>query len=321
MRALVCSDYAGLDALEVGELPEGAVVPGSVRVAVEAAGVNFPDVLVVQGMYQDRPPLPFAPGFEIAGRVVEVGEGVAGIATGDRVFAYLRHGGFAESAVVDAGRLFPVPDAMPSTAAAALLIAHGTALHALADRARIQPGESLLVLGAAGGVGLAAVQVGTALGAEVVAAVSSPEKAEAATAGGASQVIRYDRDDLRSALKERGGIDVVFDPVGGGATESALRSLTWGGRHLVIGFAAGDIPSIPANLPLLKGASVVGVFWGRFTEIDPTANRKNLETLTRWWSEGAIDPLVSRTYPLGEAVDALRTIGGRGAIGKLVIEP
>lgn len=323
MRALVCSEYAGLDALVVGDLPDGDVTRGTVRVDIEAAGVNFPDVLVVQGLYQDRPPLPFAPGFEIAGRVTEVGDDVTHLSVGDRVFGYVRSGGFAETAVVDPGRLFPVPDGMPASIAAALPVTFGTALHALVDRACLGEGETMLVLGAAGGVGLAAVQIGRAVGARVVAAVSSDDKARAVEGAGASEVIRYDRDDLRATMREMhpAGVDVVFDPVGGQATESAFRSLGWGGRHLVIGFAAGEIPSIPANLPLLKGASLVGVFWGRFSEVDPAANRANFDTLTRWWAEGTIDPLVSETFPLERAVDALVAIGSRRAIGKLVVEP
>lgn len=323
MRALVCSRLDGFEGIAVGDLPEEEIRPGTARVAIDAAGVNFPDLLVIQGLYQDRPPLPFAPGFEIAGMVTETAGDVTSVAAGDRVFASVPHGGYAESAVVDIDRLFPIPEGMDAASAAALPIAYGTSIHALLDRGGLAAGDSLLVLGAAGGVGLAAVQIGAAAGAEVIAAVSSEDKEAAVRDAGAGEVIRYERDDLRSVLKEThpGGVDVVFDPVGGDVTEAALRSTAWRGRHLVIGFASGSIPDVPANLPLLKGASLVGVYWGRFAETEPEANRENMATLTRWWSEGSIRPLVSATFPLEDAAEALRTIGGRRAIGKLVIEP
>jgi NADPH:quinone reductase len=322
VRALVCSAYDGLNGVALGELADVDLAPGSVRMAVEAAGVNYPDLLIVQGIYQDRPPLPFVPGFEVAGTVVETNGDVA-FREGDRVFGYIRHGGYAESVVVEADRLYSMPDGMPSPVAAALPVAYGTSYHALVDRASLRAGETLLVLGAAGGVGMAAVQIGVALGARVIGAVSSDEKAQAVSRAGAEEVIRYDEDDLRTALRSAhpDGVDVVYDPVGGEATEAAFRSTAWGGRHLVIGFASGTIPSLPANLPLLKGASLVGVFWGRFTEAQPDDNRSNMETLIRWWGERSIDPLVSQTLPLERAMEALEAIGARRAIGKIVIEP
>ena len=290
---------------------------------VEAAGVNFPDLLVIRGLYQDQPPLPFAPGMEIAGTVAEIGEGVGNVAVGDRVFSFVAHGGYAEEVVVPSDALFPIPEGMTSDVAASLPIAYGTSYHALVDRADLPEGETLLVLGAAGGVGMAAVQIGKALGARVIAAVSSEDKEQAVRASGADEVIRYDRSDLREELKRLtpAGVDVVYDPVGGEATEAAFRSTAWKGRHLVIGFAAGDIPALPVNLALLKGSSLVGVFWGRFAATEPVANRANMASLTEWWKEGRIDPVVSETYPLERAPDALRRIGSRGAIGKLIVHP
>lgn len=321
MRALVCSRLDGPESLQVGELPAPDLVPRSVRIRVEAAGVNFPDILMTSGMYQHQPSLPFAPGLEAAGTVVEVAEGVTTTALGERVFASVPNGAFAEEVVVDADSVFPTPADMPAEIAAAFLVAYGTGYHALVDRARLAAGESLLVLGAAGGVGLAAVQIGATLGARVIAAVSSAEKEDAVRRSGAKDVIRYDHQDLREGLKAlvAGGVDVVYDPVGGSMTEAAFRSTAWGGRHLVIGFASGEIPSLAANLALLKGASLVGVFWGRFAQTEPEANRRNFETLAGWWSEGRIRPVVSGTYSLGEAMEALHLLRTRGAIGKLVV--
>ena len=323
MRALVCSSLDGLDGVAVGELPDPPLRPGGVRVAIRAAGVNFPDLLIIRGLYQDRPDLPFAPGAEVAGDVIEVADDTSSVAVGDRVFTAVGHGGYAEQVVVDEGAVVPVPEDMPYEIAATLPLAYGTAYHALVDRGGLQSGQTLLVLGAAGGVGLAATQIGATLGARVIAAVSSDAKAEAVHDAGADDVLRYDRRDLRDAMRELApaGADVAFDPVGGDATEAALRSMAWNGRLLIIGFASGDIPALPANLPLLKGCAVVGVFWGRFTSMEPHRSRRNLETLGTWWLDGRIDPLVSQTYDLDHAQDALRRIGGRGAVGKLVILP
>lgn len=323
MRALVCSRLEGVDSLEVGELPDPELETGSARVEVRAAGVNFPDLLITQGLYQEQPPLPFAPGMEVAGQVVEVAEGVTDLEVGDRVYGYVSHGGYAEQAVVPIQALYPMPADMSFETAAALPIAYGTSYHALVDRAVLTGGETLLVLGAAGGVGIAAIQIGSALGARVIAAVSSEEKASAVTGAGADDVIRYDRDDLREELRRLSppGVDVVYDPVGGDVTEAAFRSTAWKGRHLVIGFAAGDIPSLPVNLALLKGSSLVGVFWGRFAATEPDANRANFATLADWWSQGKIDPLVSETFELERAPDAMRRIAARSAIGKLIVKP
>ncbi|HLU52844.1 MAG TPA: NADPH:quinone oxidoreductase family protein [Acidimicrobiia bacterium] len=323
MRALICSRLDGIDSLEVGELPAPELRPGTVRVAVGASAVNFPDLLLIVGRYQEQPPLPFSPGMEVAGTVVEVAEDVEDFAVGDRVLGMIGHGGFAEEVVVSPDALVPMPADVRFEEAAAFPIAHGTSYHALVDRASLRDGETLLVLGAAGGVGLAAVQIGKALGARVLAAVSSDDKERAVGRAGADGVIRYDRHDLREALRDAApdGVDVVYDPVGGEMTEPAFRSLAWRGRHLVVGFASGSIPALPANLALLKGASLVGVFWGRFTREETERNRANFTTLFEWWKEGRVAPLVSEVFPLERSIDALRKISERGAIGRLVVRP
>lgn len=323
MRALVCSSLDGIQGVAVGELLDPQPGVGDVHIRVRAASVNFPDLLVIQGRYQEQPDLPFVPGMELAGDVIAVGDDVTGVVTGDRVFAVVGHGGYAEQAVVAVGQIFHVPDGMPYEVAATLPLAYGTGYHALVDRAQLQQDETLLVLGAAGGVGIAATQLGVALGARVVAAVGSQAKADAVRRAGAHEVIRYDLQDLRASMRQIApeGADVVFDPVGGDATEAALRSTAWYGRLLVIGFASGEIPSIRANLPLLKGCAVVGVFSGRFARTDPERNRRNLEAVGRWWTEGRIDPVISETFDLDHATDALRRLGAREAIGKLVITP
>lgn len=323
MRALVCTALDGFDGVAVGVLPDPELAPGCVRIRVRAAAVNFPDLLMIQGRYQEQPSLPFALGVELAGEVLEVADDVDGIERGDRVYAWVAHGAFAEQAVVTAATVVHIPEDMPHEIAATLPIAYGTAYHALVDRAHLADDETLLVLGAAGGVGLAATEVGVAIGARVIAAVSSDDKATAVRDAGAHEVVRYDRDDLRAALRALApeGVDVVVDPVGGDATEAALRSLAYGGRLLVVGFASGTIPQLPANLPLLKCAAVVGVFWGRFARTEPARNRRNLDVLGAWWLEGRIDPLVSDTYALDEAPRALRRLADRAAIGKLVVLP
>lgn len=323
MRAFVCSSLDGLDGVAAGELPDPELRPGAVRVGIAAAGVNFPDLLIIEGSYQTRAEPPFAPGAEFAGNVLEVADDVTGVAVGDRVYGSVPYGAYAAQVVADANALFPVPDGMDDVQAATLPVVYGTSYHALCDRAQIQPDETLLVLGAAGGVGLAATQIGAALGARVIAAVSSDDKASAVRAAGAHDVIRYDTEDLRERLRELapGGVDVVYDPVGGPVTELALRSTAWNGRLLVIGFASGDIPKIPANLPLLKGCSVVGVFWGRFTQTEPERNRSNFAALGEMWANGQIAPVVSQTFGLEQAGEALKLMRDRGVIGKLVVTP
>jgi NADPH2:quinone reductase len=323
MRAFVCSSLEGLDGVGVGELPAPELAPGTVRVAIRAAGVNFPDLLIIEGRYQTRAEPPFAPGAEFAGDVIEAAADVSTVTVGDRVYGSVPYGAFAEQVVVAAASVFTMPDGMAYEVAATLPVAFGTSYHALVDRARLAAGERLLVLGAAGGVGLAATQIGAALGARVIAAVSSEQKAGAVRAAGAAEVIRYDREDLRERLRALApaGVDVVYDPVGGAMTDLALRSTAWNGRLLVIGFASGEIPSLPANLPLLKGCAIVGVFWGRFADMEPDHNRRNFAALARMWADRQIAPVISATFDLDGAGDALRLMRDRGAIGKLVVTP
>ncbi len=324
MRAVVCSQWGGPETLEVREMPSPAPGPGEVRIRVVAAGVNFPDLLIIQKKYQLQPPLPFIPGAEIAGQVIDVGEGVTHLHPGMPVAALCGTGGFAEECVVAASLAMPLPPGTPMPLAAAMTLAWGTSWHAVRDRANLQPNETMLVLGAAGGVGLAAVAIGKAIGARVIAAVGSDAKAAICREQGAQAVINYDTQDLRAELKqltEGKGVDVVFDPVGGRFAEPALRSIAWRGRYLVIGFAAGDIPALPWNLPLLKGASIVGVFWGEFASREPAANLRGLQELIGWVGSGKIRPVVSRTYTLDEAAQALRDLGERKVTGKVVIMP
>lgn len=323
MQALICDDYGGIDTLRVGELPSPEPEPGSVLIEVESVAVNFADTLMVAGQYQLRPDPPFAPGYEVAGTVV-VANKVDGISPGDRVAGFLRHGGMAQRAVLSSKSVVLLPDSISFDAGSTLPGTYGTSYHALVDRGRVQEGETLLVLGASGGVGMAAVQIGKVLGAKVIAVVSSSEKAEAVESAGADQVIRHDTQPLREAIEEATdgeGVDVVYDPVGGDMTELALRSTRWNGRLLVIGFAAGPIPQIPLNLPLLKGNSIVGVFWGRFTTEEPDRNAANLEQLTRWFDDGRLEPVIQRKFSLEEGQEAMRWVADRKAIGRVVINP
>jgi NADPH2:quinone reductase len=295
-----------------------------VRIRVQAAGVNFPDLLIIQKKYQVQPELPFVPGAEIAGQVIDVGEGVSQFRTGMPVAALCGIGGFAEECVVAAPLVMALPPGIPMPLAASLTLAWGTSWHAVRDRAALQPGETMLVLGAAGGVGLAAVAIGKAIGARVLAAVGSDEKAAVCREQGAETVINYETQDLRAEIRrltEGKGVDVVFDPVGGRFAEPALRSIAWRGRYLVIGFAGGDIPALPWNLPLLKGASIVGVFWGEFARREPAANLRGLQELIGWITSGRIRPLVSRTYTLEEAPQALEDLAQRRVKGKVVVLP
>jgi NADPH2:quinone reductase len=289
---------------------------------VAACAVNFPDLLMIQNLYQFKPALPFSPGGEVAGTVSQLGEGVSGIRVGDRVLGSTGWGGLAEKVVLDASSTIPVPDGIDLTPACGLLYAYGTAYHALADRAGLRSGETLLVLGAAGGVGLAAVELGAVMGATVIAAASSKEKLELCQDYGAAMTIDYATEDLRTRVRELtggAGADIVYDPVGGPYSEAALRSTAWEGRFLVIGFAAGDIPKIPLNLPLLKGCSVVGVFWGAFAGREPERNRHNVGELLRLWKEGKLRPHVSSTYRLEQAAEAIRELADRKAKGKVVV--
>jgi NADPH:quinone reductase len=322
VKAVLCRQYGPPESLVVEDVPSPAPGPGEVVVSVKAASLNFPDVLIIQNKYQIKPPLPFSPGGEVAGVVKAVGEGVAGAKVGDAVMALTTYGGFAEEVKVDASRLLPIPPGMDFTTASAFVFAYGTSDHALRDRAALEAGETVLVLGAAGGVGLAAIEIAKALGARVIACASSDEKLAACREHGADETINYVSDDLRKrvdALTGGKGADVVYDPVGGAFTELALRSCAWRGRLLVIGFASGEIPKIPLNLALLKGCSIVGVFWGAFAKREPEAFAESIAGLARWYGEGKLRPHITATFPLERAAEALSRMAGRTVVGKVVL--
>ncbi|MDH4108814.1 MAG: NADPH:quinone oxidoreductase family protein [Gammaproteobacteria bacterium] len=321
MQALICRNFGGLADLVLEETAAPELGGGMLRIAVKACGVNFPDLLMIQGKYQVRPPLPFSPGAEVAGEVIEIGPGVDGFGIGQRVLALPGYGGMAEQVCAKARSVIPIPDGMPFDVAAAFLLTYGTAQHALKQRAKLCAGENLVVLGAAGGVGLAAVELGRLLGARVIAAASTAEKLDLALRHGATEGINYAVDPLKDRILELTGkgADVVYDPVGGDLFEPALRALAWRGRMLVIGFASGSIPQVPANLPLLKGTSIVGVFWGRFTQEEPEAHRENIRELMEFWANGDIRPHVSRHFPLSAGGEAIATLARREALGKIVV--
>jgi NADPH2:quinone reductase len=322
MRAVLCKEFGPPESLVVEEVADPTPAPGQVVIDVHACSVNFPDTLMIQNLYQFKPNLPFSPGGEVAGVVSAVGEGVTGLKNGDRVFASTGFGGLAEKVPVAATGAIPVPDGIDLVHASGFLYAYGTSLHALQDRGQLQPGETLLVLGAAGGVGLAAVELGVVMGATVIAAASTEEKLELCRQYGAKHTINYAEDDLKTRIREvtgGAGADVVYDAVGGPYSEPALRATAWNGRFLVVGFAAGDIPKIPLNLTLLKGCSVVGVFWGSFAGREPQRNQANTDLLVQWWQEGKLNPHVSETYPLEEASTAIRRLADRQAKGKIVV--
>lgn len=324
MKALVCRALDGIDSLAVGELPSPQPARGEVLIAVDSAGVNFPDVLIVQGKYQFKAPLPFAPGCEVAGRVKAVGEGVTSVKPGDAVAAIMLSGGFAEEALAREADVVPLPAGIDPVEASAFLFTYGTSYHALKDRAQLRAGETLLVMGAAGGVGLAAIELGKLMGARVIAAASSAEKLALCRERGAEETIDYSREDLRERLKaitNGRGVDVAYDPVGGDYTEPALRSMAWNGRYLVVGFAQNDIPRIALNLVLLKGCSVVGVFWGEFRRREPGRFRENSAQLVRWLQERRVSPHISARYPLARGVEALHDVADRRVRGKVVILP
>jgi NADPH2:quinone reductase len=322
MKAVLCKQYGPPESLTFEELPSPRPGPGEVVVTVKAASVNFPDVLIIQNKYQFKPPLPFSPGSELAGVVKEVGPDVAGCKPGDKVIAFTTYGAFAEEVKLEAARLVPVPQGMDYASAAAFLLTYATSDHALRDRGGLQAGETLLVLGAAGGVGLAAIEIGKALGARVIACASSEDKLAVCREHGADASIDYAREDLRERIKALTGgrgVDVVYDPVGGAYSEPAFRSLAWRGRLLVVGFAAGEIPKLPLNLALLKGASVVGVFWGDFARREPGEFALSVRQLGRWYAEGKLRPHVSQTLPLARAAEALKLMAARQVKGKIVL--
>ncbi len=324
MKAVVCKAWGLPDSLVLEELPDPVPGPGQVLVEVRAAGVNFPDVLIVQGKYQFKPDLPFTPGCELAGVVRAVGADVAHYKAGDRVIGFVAQGAFAQLALVPAAALMPMPAGMDFDTAAAITLTYGTSHHAVVDRAALKAGETMLVLGAAGGVGLAAIEIGKALGARVIAAASSEAKLAVCRAHGADATINYSSDDLRAAIKaatDGKGPDVIYDPVGGIYTEPALRSIGWRGRYLVVGFANGEIPSVPLNLLLLKGSALLGVFWGEFAKREPKANGAAMRQLLGWLAEGKIRPLISARYALGETGQALTDMAARKVTGKVVILP
>ncbi|MEM5522233.1 NADPH:quinone oxidoreductase family protein [Sulfitobacter sp. AS59] len=330
MKAMLSTAPGGPETLELTELPQPEPKKGEVRIRVRAAGLNFPDTLIIQDLYQMKPPRPFAPGGEVAGDIDAVGEGVTNVAVGDRVLAMTGFGGFATDMCIDAGRVMKIPDAMPYDEASCLVLTYGTSHHALKNRAEIKAGESLLILGAAGGVGAAAIELGKAAGAKVIAAVSSEEKAQFCRDLGADETIVYSRDmDDRATQKEFSneikklaggdGVDVVYDAVGGAYAEPAVRALAWKGRYLVVGFPAG-IPKIPLNLTLLKGCQIVGVFWGAHTAREPQAHAENMADLFRMYANGQIKPRISARFPLEQAADALTLMQDRKVLGKVVLD-
>ncbi len=322
MKAMICSAFAPVEDLRLGELPSPVAEPGEVVIDVVAAGVNYPDVLIVQGKYQTKPVLPFVPGSEAAGRIAAIGEGVQGFEIGDQVIAFTGIGAFAEQVKVPARQVWPVPAGVDLEVAAGISITYGTSYHALKDRAALKPGETLLVLGAGGGVGLTAVELGKLMGARVIAAASSAEKLELARSQGADDLINYADEDLRERIKELTGgkgVDVVYDPVGGATSIIGVRSLAWGGRHLVIGFAGGEIPAIPANLLLLKSASAVGVLWGNSVRADPVAHTVNMRQLLDWMAQDALRPVIDTRFALPDTVAALQHLEKRKVKGKVLL--
>ena len=324
MQAWFCETLDGPEALTWKEAPTPEPGKGEVRVAIKAASLNFPDLLIVQGKYQMKPPLPFVPGAEFSGVVEAVGEGVKHLSVGTQVAGFAGTGGFGTHVVAPAAMLMPLPPVFSFEDAAAFLCTYGTTYHALMDRAALKAGETVLVLGAAGGVGLAAIEIGKAIGATVIAAASTDEKLAICREHGADACINYSTEDLREGIKRLTGgkgPDVVYDPVGGGYTEPAFRSIAWRGRYLVIGFANGEIPKLPLNLPLLKGASVVGVFWGDFARREPAHHVAAMDELMQWHREGRIRPHISATYALADTPQALNDMASRKVTGKIVIRP
>ena len=331
MKALLSKQVGGPDTLSLEDVPVPEAKEGELLVRVLACGINYPDVLIIEDKYQFKPDRPFAPGSEICGEVLAFGPGVSGWAEGDRLICVTGHGGLCEQMTVPADRSFRLPEGADPVQGAALLMTYATTIHGLVDRGRLQAGQTLLVLGAAGGVGLAAVEIGKALGARVVAAVSSEDKAQAARDAGADETLIYDRapfDKAQSrALADRfkqavggDGADVIYDPVGGDYCEPALRSIGWEGRYLVVGFPAG-IPRLPLNLTLLKSCDVCGVFWGAFARRDPQRNAQHVAQLMDWWREGKITPRIDREYPLAQGGEAIQWLASRKAIGKIVVTP
>ena len=324
MKAIVCKAWGLPETLVIEDQADLVPAAGEIVIDIMAAGVNFPDVLIIQNKYQFKPELPFTPGNELAGTVHAVGEGVSAYKVGDKVFAFVPQGAFAQQVKVTADSVLPMAAGMDFDTAAAITLTYGTSHHAVVDRAQLKAGETMLVLGAAGGVGLAAIEIGKALGARVIAAASTAEKLAVCKEHGADVLINYTTEDLREAIKAATngkGPDVVYDPVGGSYTEPSFRSIAWRGRYLVIGFANGEIPKLPLNLPLLKGASLVGVFWGDFARREPAHNLAAMQELMRWLAEGKIKPHISARYALADTPQALIDMASRKVTGKIVILP
>jgi NADPH2:quinone reductase len=322
MKAVLCKEFGPVENLVIEEVPSLKAGPGQVVISVKACGINFPDGLIVEGKYQTKPPLPFSPGLEVSGVVKALGEGVTDLKVGQRVIGFPGTGGLAEEVVLASWLCFPMPDSMSFTDGAGFLITYATSHHALKPRGHLKAGETLLVLGAAGGVGLTAVELGKVMGAKVIAAASSDEKLALCKEYGADEGINYTTENLRDRLKAitgGKGVDVVYDPVGGALAEPAVRSLAWLGRFLVIGFAAGDIPKIPLNLLLLKSSSLVGVYWGAALKADPAAGRADVAELLQWYAEGKLKPCISATFPMDKAADAILEVTGRRTKGKVVV--
>ena len=323
MKAILCKEYGPAGKLVIEDVPSPDVKGHGVKVRVKAAGLNFPDTLIIEGKYQLKPNMPFSPGGEMSGEVIGVGEKVTRFNVGDRVAGLTGYGAFAEEVVVPEQNLLPIPEGMSDEKAAAFTMVYATSYYALKQRANLQPGVTLLVLGASGGVGLATVELGQAMGAKVIAAASSAGKLAVAKEAGADELINYTNEPLKDAVKKltkSKGVDVIYDPVGGDFTEQALRAMAWNGRHLIIGFAAGDIPKIPANLTLLKGCSLVGVFWGSFTQREPEASAQNMMELMKLYGEGKIDPKISEVFEFEDFAKALGALTERRATGKVVLK-
>jgi NADPH2:quinone reductase len=323
MKAIVCTKFGLPSELELLDVPKLEPKAKEVLIQINTASVNFPDTLIIQGLYQFKPPLPFTPGSDVAGTVLKVGEGVKHLKAGDAVFGTAMTGAFAEEVVVPVANCFPKPPMLEDGIAASFMIAYGTSMHALKDRAKLQTGETLLVLGAAGGVGLSAVEIGKVMGATVIAAASTDEKLALCKEYGATHTINYTTENLKERVKEltKGkGVDVIYDPVGGDYSEAALRAMGWNGRFLVVGFASGTIPKIPLNLPLLKSCQIVGVFWGSFAQQFPSKNMANVMQLLQWYAEGKIKPHIHQRYSLEDTPKALEAILNREVRGKVVID-
>ncbi len=322
MKAIICHKLGGPQLLKYQEIGSPSISPKEVKVQIKACSVNFPDTLIIQGKYQLKPELPFSPGSDIAGTIIEVGSEVKGFSTGDHIIGFIPYGGFAEEVAVHYKSIFPKPPQMDFDLASSFMLAYGTSYHALKDRAQLKAEETLVVLGASGGVGLAAVEIAKSIGARVIACASTDEKLGICREHGADEIINYNEEDLKSRIKELTdgkGADVIYDPVGGHYTEQALRACAWNGRLLVVGFTAGEIPKIPINLPLLKGCSIMGVFWGSFAQRNPSKNMQNSMELFQLLQNGKLKPRIDKRFKLEDAPKALSYMMDRKVKGKIVI--